>query len=173
VFRIPLERADTEPVVFDERIELDAERLAEDVVTVGPVAVKGTIERSGEGYVLSAEVAGSGQLRCARCLEPFDVTFREAVCVKLQSVAQAPCEEEMRLGREDLDVAFYAAPELDLAAIATEQLQLAVPMKPLCREACQGLCPHCGANRNTTRCGCADEEVDDRWTSLAEWRPGR
>ena len=51
--------------------------------------------------------------------------------------------------------------------MANEQIQLAIPMKPLCTEACLGLCPQCGANQNGEGCSCADSPVDARWGVLA------
>ena len=44
---------------------------------------------------------------------------------------------------------------IDLVALAREQLELAVPMKPICRPDCRGLCPTCGADRNSEPCACA------------------
>lgn len=168
--RILLERADTEPVSFDERLVLKAEQLGEDVVSVDTLAIRGTVEKAGEGYALAAEVRGSGTLRCVRCLEPFGFSFDERVSVSLVSAAAAPSEDETRLGRADLEVLFYGEPEVDLGAMAAEQVQLATPMKPLCREDCRGLCPRCGANWNATTCACPTDDHDERWAPLGEWR---
>ena len=43
---------------------------------------------------------------------------------------------------------------------------MAVPMKPLCREDCQGLCPECGKDLNLGPCAGAHETVDPRWEAL-------
>jgi uncharacterized protein len=56
--------------------------------------------------------------------------------------------------------------EVDLRPLLIEQIQLNVPMKPLCRPDCAGICPTCGANLNAGSCGCATEEVDPRWKAL-------
>jgi uncharacterized protein len=53
--------------------------------------------------------------------------------------------------------------------VLIEQLQLNIPMKPLCRPDCAGLCPTCGADLNQTRCACA-KSVDPRWAGLAVLR---
>jgi uncharacterized protein len=47
-----------------------------------------------------------------------------------------------------------------------EQFYLALPMKPLCREDCKGLCPICGVNRNRETCSCRSEWVDPRMEAL-------
>ena len=49
-----------------------------------------------------------------------------------------------------------------------EQFYLALPMKPLCRDACKGLCPHCGTNLNASSCDCAPAWQDPRLAALRE-----
>jgi len=56
---------------------------------------------------------------------------------------------------------------LETDPILIEQLQLNVPMKPLCRADCRGLCPDCGADLNAGACSCAETRADPRWGSLA------
>jgi uncharacterized protein len=52
-----------------------------------------------------------------------------------------------------------------------EQFYLALPMKPLCRDECRGLCPSCGTNRNTGACTCAPVWEDPRLAPLKELKP--
>ena len=51
--------------------------------------------------------------------------------------------------------------------ILINPIQLAIPMKPLCRESCLGLCPQCGTNRNGEGCSCQTAVSDGRWGALA------
>jgi uncharacterized protein len=51
-----------------------------------------------------------------------------------------------------------------------EQVLLAVPLKAICREDCQGLCPHCVANQNLEHCSCSEPMEDPRWTPLKDIR---
>ncbi len=168
--RIALEYIETEPVAFDERTVLDAESLGEDVVSADEAHIAGSVERAGEGYVVSGTVTGGAQLRCARCLDPFAFRYDEPFEVRLLPVDKAPTEDETRLAPGLLDVRFYGEPVLDLAELAAEQFLLAVPMKPLCSQTCRGLCPRCGTNLNRGSCSCPPE-TDDRWAPLEEWRP--
>ena len=55
---------------------------------------------------------------------------------------------------------------LDLGAICWEEFVLALPVNPLCRPDCKGLCPQCGANLNDGPCQCAPEEGDPRMAVL-------
>jgi len=55
--------------------------------------------------------------------------------------------------------------ELDLEPLVRDAVLLELPLAPLCRDACAGLCPWCGANRNEERCSCTPP-VDSRWQAL-------
>jgi uncharacterized protein len=55
---------------------------------------------------------------------------------------------------------------MELEDILREQILLLLPMQKVCREACKGICPICGRNRNETDCQCKVETVDDRWQAL-------
>lgn len=63
-----------------------------------------------------------------------------------------------------------AGPELDVGAVLWEQFLLTLPVKPLCREDCKGLCPVCGRNRNLEDCGCPTDEGDPRLAPLRDMR---
>jgi uncharacterized protein len=56
--------------------------------------------------------------------------------------------------------------EINPGALAWEEFSLALPVKPLCRANCKGLCPTCGCNRNHESCACATAEVDLRLAGL-------
>jgi len=64
--------------------------------------------------------------------------------------------------------AVYRKDELDLSALIETETTLAVPMKPLCRDDCLGLCPVCGGNRNVTACACAARATDPRLAVLKD-----
>jgi uncharacterized protein len=167
---LDLTLADTQPLEFAERVELPEGAGGEDVVSVQALEIAGEVERASRGYLAHGSVRGSATLRCVRCLGRLPFHYREAWEVELRPSSSAPREDDVQLYRGDLDVRFYASPELDLAELAAEQFELAVPLKPVCREDCKGLCPRCGANLNEGSCGCL-EEKDERWASLANWEP--
>ena len=70
--------------------------------------------------------------------------------------------EEIEVAEEDINTAFYRDGEIDLGELIHEQFYLTLPMKPLCREDCKGLCPVCGANWNQTTCACERRWEDPR-----------
>jgi uncharacterized protein len=57
---------------------------------------------------------------------------------------------------------------LDLREAIRQNALLAIPMKPLCREDCAGLCQKCGQDLNEGQCDCTKPEIDPRWSKLAD-----
>jgi uncharacterized protein len=60
--------------------------------------------------------------------------------------------------------------QVDLRPVVTEVLVCALPLAPLCRDDCQGLCAECGANRNLVDCGHDGRSADPRWSALEALR---
>jgi uncharacterized protein len=102
---------------------------------------------------------------CARCLDTFYVTAESAVDTSFVPAPRGP-RPERELGADDLETDVYSGDVLDLGSLVETETTLALPMKPLCGESCRGLCPVCGANRNTTACGCPVKAADPRWAAL-------
>jgi len=71
---------------------------------------------------------------------------------------------------DDREALLFVAAEgrVELRDVVREQMYLNLPLKPLCRPDCRGLCPTCGADRNRLECGCRSEEIDDRLAPLLE-----
>ena len=111
------------------------------------------------GSDLFMEVKGSGiwEGACSRCLEPMDLP----ITVESQFLGSKDPELVVRgshaIGTQDLDVVFIPEPILDELALVQEQFHLQIPMHPLCKEACEGLCIQCGKNWNKGRCTCRPE----------------
>jgi uncharacterized protein len=151
---------------------------------LGPVTFKGTLARRGDRFRLEGRVTATLQLVCGRCLTPFprpvditvDLTYlperppvvaaKDAVKGPAKGAKGPAVEEEVELQNEDLDTAYYRDHVLDLAEMLREQFYLALPMQPLCRPDCQGLCPSCGIDRNVDTCQCKTEWVDPRLSVL-------
>ena len=70
--------------------------------------------------------------------------------------------------KKDLDVIFYSEGELDLSSAIRDELALALPMAPVCKEDCAGLCPTCGNPKSGGSCTCVQKETDPRWAELAK-----
>ncbi len=164
---LSLEAVSDEPLpfafeLFFSTAELDREPLLE----ISPVRLEGEISRIEKGFSLDASIAYTGQLECSRCLVSYPFQAREDFSLILTKRPAAAAGGEISLEGEDFDAYFYDDPVISVAPIAEERIQMAVPMKPLCREDCRGLCPRCGEDWNVADCGCAAGSVDPRWEVL-------
>ena len=132
--------------------------------------LSGRLEHGAQAsFHLRGSMAVGVELACVRCLEPFRLDVAEALdLLFLPPSANVGPEDhgERELKDEDMTVSFYQDDAIDLSHLIREQLYLALPMKPICRADCAGLCPACGANLNLAPCSCVPETVDPRMASL-------
>jgi uncharacterized protein len=104
--------------------------------------------------------------KCSRCVREFarDVSAN----FDLHYVPQPKWSgtEEIELKYEEMEVGYYDGVAIDIDLVILEQIELAMPMKFVCREDCKGLCPNCGADLNEAKCGCVVEESRSRMADL-------
>lgn len=141
-------------------------------------------------YAEGANVHASGTMRgeivvaCSRCVGPARIAIDEDVQATFMPAAELETDEEtgekapaanghavtaddgVELDAEDLDVYPYEGEHVDLEPILREQLVLAVPFAPLCREDCKGLCPQCGVDLNVDPSHACEKPVDPRFAAL-------
>ena len=110
------------------------------------------------------------ELPCSRCLEPFTTPVDAPFDLRYQPHAENTGEGEREIAEDDLTTAFYEHDEIDLGQLMREQFYLSLPMKPLCRDECRGLCPVCGTNLNRGACACTHAWEDPRLAALRELR---
>ncbi|MGE3154642.1 MAG: DUF177 domain-containing protein [Nitrospiraceae bacterium] len=109
-------------------------------------------------------ITGETTRQCVRCLKEFidplavrfaaDYFKKQAKGRKLTRQASGDTSEPEATGGASEDAYEYSGDEIDLVPMLREQVILAEPMHPLCREECLGLCPVCGRDRNMGACGC-------------------
>ena len=109
--------------------------------------------RAGLDVVFEGRLAGEAEGTCARCLEAYRFPFEAVLRDVLAPRATAGEGED----DDDLGLGFFDGEEIDVTALVVEHALLALPTIPLCSEACRGLCPQCGTNRNVRPCACAVE----------------
>jgi uncharacterized protein len=133
----------------------------------GPVDVSLDVEKLGDGvFGVAGRVRTVLELGCSRCLEPFEVPVNAGFELRYLPQTENAGEGEREIEEDDLTTAYYREGLLDVVDLLREQFQLALPMKPLCGDACRGLCPQCGVNRNRTECTCAPAWEDPRLAPL-------
>ena len=135
----------------------------------GAAPVRGNIDvlRTDRGVLVGGDFTMRLAATCSRCLEPVEMTVgwhmeeEFFAIVDINSGAARPAPED------ESAFTLSANHELDLTEAVRQYAALAVPLKPLCRDDCAGLCPVCGQSRNSGACTCPPAVADPRWAKLA------
>ena len=152
---------------LERRFEPDALALeGEDFRLVAPVEFAADVRKDANKVRITGRVKTTLEVACSRCLEPFTVLVDAPFDLMFLPVADVARDGEQEVTADDVGVSYYKDDVLDLGDVMREQFYLALPMKPLCREDCRGLCPLCGVNRNTETCACKTDWVDPRLAVL-------
>jgi uncharacterized protein len=162
VSRIPPEGLDV--AVPEEPLDLgDSAGLWE-----GPATARADlrIDRSGRGLVIGGTFVGGLALVCSRCLEPFRYQAQDRFDLYCEVALPGPVEDERALSPDELDVTYLEDGRINTDHLLRENLLLNLPVQPLCRADCRGLCPQCGANLNQGACGCEISRTDPRLQAL-------
>jgi len=125
-----------------------------DVTLEGPLTLGLTLDRRGDEIWIRGTIHGIALQQCSRCLVDFSQILElefEVFCAKLPS---ARTMSPKALDEEDGGVHFHDGHVLSIDSEIREAVLLGLPMRPLCREMCAGLCPRCGEDRNLGACRC-------------------
>jgi len=131
-----------------------------------PVGVDLLVHKDGAKFRVVGRVDTALDLTCSRCLEAFPVPVGVDVDLLYLPFSQNVGDGEFRVEESDLNASYYRDDQIDLGQLVLEQFQLMLPMKPLCRDACRGLCAVCGGNRNIELCDCVETWEDPRLAVL-------
>lgn len=122
--------------------------------------------RTASGVLADVKATGRIETPCSRCLTPtmqtiavrFRDEFHSRIEVTTGSALPEPPEEDP----------FYIDElhMVDLGEAIRGYALMEMPMQSLCKPDCKGLCPTCGADRNTSACACQNDETDERFAVL-------
>lgn len=172
--KIRLESIHDEPFHWQESVVLPIADLdRSDLQGLSPVECEGKIVRIDAGCLLTARLAWELEMRCDRCLAAFQEPREDRLEVLLVGGPGHAGAGEHELQEEDFGVMKVEGEVLDTEPLISEQVQLGLPVKPLCRPDCAGLCPGCGADLNHEPCRCESKPTDPRWAALAALRGRR
>lgn len=146
-----------EPAVFEGR--------SSEFRVIVPVDLRFAVYKDKDRFRLVGVVGTVLELNCSRCLEPFQLPVESSFDVRYLPQSENTGEER-EVEEDDLSDAFYRDDVIDLGQLMEEQFYLALPMKPLCRDECKGLCASCGANLNIETCDCQVRWEDPRLAGL-------
>jgi len=168
-----------------EPIDFDLE-LAPGVVDLGEEAAQqGLLEASGRAEVLhehrgprdivadirlKGRFAGRFEVPCARCIEPVEIPLSGDFDLIFRPAAADAEATERSITAQETEIGYYLRDSVSLEDVLREQVLLSLPVKTLCKPDCKGLCPRCGADRNSQPCNCDAGPSDPRWEALAGLR---
>ena len=143
-----------------------------DFTIASPVRLRFEIHKDKSTFRLVGNTETTLEVPCSRCLETMTVPVDASFDLRYQPHSTNIGDPEQEIEEDDLTTAFYTNDEIDLEQLMREQFYLALPMKPLCRDDCQGLCAICGTNLNRETCSCKQESEDPRLAPLAKLKTG-
>lgn len=156
------------PVGTSERHKLDA--------TFAPFELSHTdhawgtvrLTRVDKGVWVNGSLEASAVCTCSRCLKEFAFSLRFELDEIYQPLANLATGAPLPVS-EDIEPGFTIDEHhhvLDITEAVRQSVIVALPMKPLCRQGCAGICPDCGVNRNEARCICQSAKVNPRRQAL-------
>lgn len=152
---------------------------ASSVVMCTPPVFVLRVHRMGRDLLVKGHFSAEIEATCSRCLERYRQPLRDDFRLVLEpaegvempdpETAEALARDGVCLG-EELEVGWYQGKQLRLDRFLDEVVTLALPLVPLCREDCPGLCPVCGADRSAEACDCNPIEPESPFAALAALR---
>lgn len=151
--------------VLDETEPLNLED--DSVRLVGPVNGKLRFRRTNQGILVDGPIEAAVELTCVRCLDPFTSTVSFRLEEEFYPTVDVVTGIFLPETENEMIFPIDHNHQLDLREAIRQNLLLALPMQPLCKEDCAGLCPQCGKNLNEGACSCQPPE-DERFSALKD-----
>ncbi|MFZ0547399.1 MAG: DUF177 domain-containing protein [Candidatus Promineifilaceae bacterium] len=129
----------------------------EDDVVLTPLTGKFSAIRNSRGIYITGQLYSEIEGECSRCLD----TIQIPITIQLDDLFYYPPSTtppgEFSVGEDCF---------IDLAPLARQMSLLDIPMQPICKPDCKGLCGECGQNLNEGSCDCAQDDIDPRMAVL-------
>jgi uncharacterized protein len=156
----------TQDVILDDSDSLDLRdgeaRLA------GPITGHARLHRTNESIIVDGVAHIPVLLECSRCLTEFtttlDAPLRETFYPSIDIETGLP----VRLPEDETAFTIDDHHQIDLREAIRQNLVLALPIQPLCREDCKGLCPECGRDLNVEPHTHETAARDERFAALRQ-----
>ncbi|RAL26141.1 YceD family protein [Thermoflavimicrobium daqui] len=152
-----------QPFIITESISLDIRNEVAGLKGLDPVQVTVQLEKQDAHlFLVQAHEQTKATLTCSRCLTelvlPIEADWAE-LFTDVEYMARETDDQEVFLIKEQT---------IDLLPFIREALLLQIPLAPICREDCKGICPQCGVDKNIEDCGCDTTRIDPRLAKLQE-----
>ncbi|MGG3279767.1 YceD family protein [Paenibacillus solani] len=155
-----------QPLLFHQTVDVsNVVKGRKDIVAVQPLEVDLTVTPTVTGAVdVRGRLQGGLEMTCSRCLKPIS----EQVNIPFHEVFQ-PVEDLEAIQDEDDDTTYVQGESVDLTPYVEETFLLDLPLAPVCKADCKGLCPNCGKDLNESTCDCDTEVIDPRLAGLKDF----
>ncbi len=134
----------------------------------GPVNGTVKLTRTNRSILVQAKLRVSAKFECSRCLKEVEQLLKINIEEEFFPTLDVVTGKAVALPEEPGVFTIDENHMLDMTEAVRQYLLLALPMKPLCRPDCAGICPDCGQDLNEGACGCRTNEIDPRWAKLAQ-----
>lgn len=125
------------------------------------------VTRDDDNVFVRGQVTGETHVECVRCLREVRLPLEATIdLIYLPEGEEGPGDDDGEVSEVQQDYATHDGKEIRLDGELREALILSLPLNPLCRPDCQGLCPQCGEDRNQRLCGCSVGAEDPRLAPL-------
>lgn len=202
-FKLLIDRLTDRPQRFDFEADpgwwndhAGSEPTRDEGVVDRPFHFRLSVSRLGEDVLIEGGMTGELLAECSRCTRRYAHALRDTFRLVLKPLKddgrsgarahedidpegeRALAENGVCLG-DDLEAGWFRGPVIFLDDLFAEVIATALPIQPLCDEACPGLCPHCGMERRRVEgagagaaavCACEDERVESPFAVLAGWK---
>ncbi|MCF6277408.1 MAG: YceD family protein [Anaerolineales bacterium] len=111
-----------------------------------------TITRTPQGLLVQGDFQGEDEMECGRCLKPYTHTIQWEMTELYAFNSRTATKNDLLLPDDGF---------IDLENFVREDAQIAIPLNPICKTDCQGLCQVCGADLNVNNCDHEDISPDD------------
>ena len=151
-------------VIVPTRIGLEMEAIEQGA----PLELDLRVESVAEGVLVTGSASAPTVGECARCLS----AFTGRVAIRLTELFAYP-GSATEATTEDDEVGHVVDDRIDLGQAIIDAVGLELPLSPLCRPDCPGLCPQCGVPLAGAEPGHHHDVLDPRWVKLAQPMPER
>jgi uncharacterized protein len=140
--------------------------ILEDNSTQYSVQGELTLIRTNNSILVQGTLTTEASITCSRCLKSY--TCRITLKIEEEYFPTIDIITGVKLPKPEEPGTFSIDEHhiLDLTEAIRQYIITAIPMKPLCKETCAGLCSICGKDLNLGDCGCHQEKIDPRWSEL-------
>jgi len=139
-----------------------------DLDCVSPIEGEIKFMNAGSLLLAKGKVSTEVRLQCSRCVTDFVIPIEAGIEEQFRIEKVGDSIMALPMDEEEATAHLVSNNILDMQELIRQNLLTAVPIQPLCRPDCKGLCPTCGENLNVRQCVCPPEEPESPFLALAE-----